>query len=166
MELHTERLILRDFLPTDLARVFAYQSEPAYLKHYDQPAPSEQDVRAFVEMLCRWAQEVPRTKYQLAITLGGVLIGTCGVRMEAPQRPDAEYGCELDPAYWSHGYAFEASRSILTFGQETLRLQRFWARTMPENLAAIRLAESLGFRRTSAGRYEAEAPLRFSPPRR
>lgn len=164
MELRTERLLLREFLPTDVAAVLAYQSKPAYLKHYARPPPSDEEVRAFVELLCRWAREVPRTKYQLAITLGGVLIGTCGVRMEAPERPEAEYGCELDPASWGHGYALEASHALLTFGQETLHLQRILARTTPGNLAAIRLAERLGFQRIAAGLYELKAPLRERPP--
>lgn len=166
MELHTERLVLRDFLPTDAPAVFAYQSKPEYLRHYRKPAPAEQDVRAFVDMLCGWASEEPRTKYQLAVTLAGTVIGTCGVRLEAPGGSEAEYGCELNPAFWEQGYAREASQAILTFGQELLRLQRFHATTSPENKAAIRLAEGLGFRRTAAGRYEAEAPLRFTPPER
>lgn len=159
MELRTERLVLREFRPDDVAAVLAYQSQPAYLKHYGQPAPSDEEVCAFVRMLCRWAEEAPRAKYQLAIELGGSLIGTCGVRMEAPQLAEAEYGCELDPAYWGRGYALEASRAILDFGRQVLKLQRIWARTSPENLAAIRLAEALGFRGVSPGLYEWRSPL-------
>ncbi|QRK04950.1 GNAT family N-acetyltransferase [Archangium violaceum] len=155
MELLTGRLVLRDFLPGDWPAVFAYQSLPAYLEHHGQPAPSSDDVRLFVEMLHGWAQEVPRTKYQLAITLGGAVIGTCGVRKETPEGEEAEWGCELAPAYWGHGYAREASRAILTFGFETLRLRRIWARTSPANDRAMRLAEGLGFRRLSPGLYEA-----------
>ncbi|HYI01987.1 GNAT family N-acetyltransferase, partial [Hyalangium sp.] len=113
------------------------------------------DVRVFVELLCRWAQELPRTKYQLAMTLGGALIGTCGVRKDSPDREDAEWGCELDPAQWGQGYAHEASRAIIAFGFETLQLRRIWARTSPENARAVRLAEDLGLRRVSAGLYEA-----------
>ncbi|WNG46014.1 GNAT family N-acetyltransferase [Archangium minus] len=158
MELLTERLVLRDFLPGDWPAVFAYQSLPAYLEHYGQLPPSSDDVRLFVEMLHGWAQEVPRTKYQLAITLGGAVIGTCGVRKDAPDRLDAEWGCELAPAYWGHGYAREASQAIITFGFETLRLQRIWAQTSPANDRAVRLAEQLGFRRLSPGLYEATYP--------
>ncbi|WP_342379640.1 GNAT family N-acetyltransferase [Myxococcus stipitatus] len=159
MRLRTERLILRDFQPEDTATVLAYQSKPAYLEHSARPAPTEEEARAFVDMLCRWAEEQPRSKYQLAITLdGGQVIGTCGVRKAAPDDTVAEYGCELDPAFWRHGYALEASRHLLTWSIATLGLRGVFALTRPENRAAIRLAEALGFRRIEDGRYERTCP--------
>lgn len=158
MELRTERLLLRDVRPADVEAVLAYQSDPAYLRHYGRPAPSSEEVRALVEMLCRWADEVPRTRYQLAITLDGRLIGTCGVRAEVPGATDAELGCELDPRHWGRGYAREASRAILDLGFATLGLRRVWARTAPENVRAIRLVEDVGLRRIADGLYEARRP--------
>lgn len=154
MELRTARLVLRDFQREDAPSVFAYQSKPAYLTHYGQPPPTEEDVTAFVALLCRWAEEVPRAKYQLAITVEGRVIGTCGVRKEAPEDTVAEYGCELDPAFWGQGYAREASRALLEHAFRSLGVSRLFALTQPGNLGAIRLAESLGFHRVTDGRYE------------
>ncbi|AGC43023.1 GCN5-like N-acetyltransferase [Myxococcus stipitatus DSM 14675] len=159
MRLRTERLILRDFQREDTATVLAYQSKPAYLEHYERPPPTEEEARAFVDMLCRWAEEQPRSKYQLAITLdGGRVIGTCGVRKAAAEDTVAEYGCELDPEYWRRGYALEASRHLLTWSIATLGLREVFALTRPENQSAIRLAEALGFRRVEDGRYELTCP--------
>ncbi|MCP3098116.1 GNAT family N-acetyltransferase [Myxococcus sp. K15C18031901] len=158
MELHTERLTLRDFRPEDAPSVVAYQSQPAYLEHYGQPPPTTEEVRAFVERLCRWATEVPRTKYQLAIVRKGRVIGTCGVRRESPGDLVAEYGCELDPAAWKHGYALEASRALIAFAFATLGIEGLFARTRPANVGAIRLAESLGFHRVADGHYTLSRP--------
>lgn len=154
MELRTERLVLREFLPTDVPTVFAYQSDSAYRRYGEKKAPTEEDVRDFVQMLIGWAAAAPRTKYQLAVTLDGHLIGTVGVRTEVPDSTDAEFGCELDPRYWGQGYAREASRAILAFGFGTLGVRRIWARTVPENMRAVRLAEDLGLRRIADGVYE------------
>jgi len=154
MELRTQRLVLREFRPADVDTVFRYQSRPAYLEHYGQAAPMLDDVSSFVAMLCRWAGESPRRKYQLAITLDDRVIGTCGLRKELPQATDAEFGCELDPEFWAHGYAREACRAIIAFGFETLGLETILAQTMPANHRAIRLAEDLGFRRVGLGLYE------------
>lgn len=156
MELRTQRLLLRDFHLDDVFRVQAYQSRPAYLRHYDGEPPTPEETRAFVGMLREWAEEAPRTRYQLAITLDGVLIGTCGVRQETPGDAEAEFGCELDPDHWGHGYAREASRAILAFGFEALGLRRIVAHTLAENDAAVRLAEDLGFRRLGDGHYGLE----------
>ncbi|WP_338869106.1 GNAT family N-acetyltransferase [Myxococcus stipitatus] len=159
LRLHTPRLILRDFQREDSEAVLAYQSKPAYLEHYERPAPTREEARAFVDMLCRWAEEQPRAKYQLAITLdGGQVMGTCGVRKAAPGDTVAEYGCELDPACWKHGYALEASRHLLTWSFETLGVRKLFALTRPQNLSAIRLAEALGFHRVEDGRYELTCP--------
>ncbi|HEX6094921.1 MAG TPA: endonuclease V [Thermoanaerobaculia bacterium] len=122
MELRSPRLLLRDFDDADAARVFEYQQSPAYLQHYDAPTPTREDVRNLIERFRRWATEIPRTSYQLAITLDSYLIGTCGVRRL--QNEPAEFGCELDPRFWGHGYALEASATLLTFARDELQIHR------------------------------------------
>jgi RimJ/RimL family protein N-acetyltransferase len=96
----------------------------------------------------RWQDEQPRSKFQLAIVLRTThqLIGTCGIRRATGHAPAAELGYELDPDYWGHGYATEAARSLLTFGFQTLHLQRVWAQCIAENTASRRVLERLGMR--------------------
>ena len=147
-------MLLREFTLSDVERVFAYQSHPAYLQFYDGTPPTRDDVRDLVARFCVWATEMPRSRYQLAITRDGLLIGTCGLRKEDPESPDAEFGCEMDPASWGGGYAREACHALVDFGVRTLRLDRIWARTSPGNVRALRLAEDLGLQRTADGLYE------------
>ena len=126
MELKTERLLLDDLAPSD---------------HLDSEAG------ALIGTFRRWAAEVPRSKYQLAIRFEGVLIGTCGVRKDSLDTREAEFGCEIDPRYWRQGFAAEASRAILAFAFDELRVWQIFARTTKGNVGAIALAEGLGFRR-------------------
>lgn len=149
MELRSARLLLRDFREDDVARVFEYQTLPAYLEHYDGVRPTYEDVRNLVNLFRTWAVETPRQSYQLAVTLDSYLIGTCGVRR--PPNETAEFGCELDPKYWGHGYAYEASLTLLAFASTELHVDRVLARTRPGNRAAIRLAERLGFQLMESG---------------
>ena len=150
MELRSARLVLRDFTADDVARLFEYQSYPLYLRHSEGDAPGLDDVRRLVERFRGWATESPRMSYQLAITLDGHLIGTCGVRRDQDAAA-AEFGCELDPDFWGHGYAREASAAILAFARDALRVERIVARTRPDNRAAVRLAEDLGLRMVGDG---------------
>jgi [ribosomal protein S5]-alanine N-acetyltransferase len=152
MELRTERLVLREFLPSDAAQLAAYQSDPRYLEHYDHSAAIT-DAHALVELFRQWAEDSPRTKYQLAIVLDGRVIGTCGVRRAAAGDDEAELGCELDPEYWNAGYAREAAQAMLDYGFRTLGLQRIVARTLASNDRAISLALSLGFREVAGGLF-------------
>ena len=103
-------------------------------------------MRDFVTLMVSWATQDPRTKYQLAVTNGGVLIGNCGVRELDANPVEAEYGCELAPTAWGRGYAEEASRALLSFGFESLNLHRIVANTTTGNGPAIALALRLGFR--------------------
>lgn len=138
MEIRTARLVLRDFRRDDAARLFEYQSR------YDGDPPAREEVQQLVDRFCAWAEETPRAKYQLAITLDSRVIGTCGIRKEHHDDTTAELGCELDRDDWGRGYAREASEAILRFAREELGVKRVIARTTPENAAAIRLATELG----------------------
>ena len=97
-------------------------------------------------MIIEWSLPRRRIRYQLAIVHGAVLIGNCGIRQPGRDAVEAEFGCELAPAAWGHGYAAEASRAIFSFGFTELRLQRIFANTNTANSPAIALARRLGMR--------------------
>src|SRR4051794_2150912 len=144
----TERLLLRDFVPDDWAAVLAYQSDPRYLRYYEWQHRTEEDVRAFVGMFLAQQEEVPRRKFQLAITLpgSGALIGNCGVRVRDPLLRAADIGYELDPRHWGHGYATEAARAMLDFGFGPLGMHRIAADCIAENTASAHVLEKIGMR--------------------
>jgi len=105
-------------------------------------------VREFVRMFIAQREEVPRTKFQLAITLASdeQLIGNCGIRMKTPGDREADLGYELNPRYWGNGYATEAASALLAFGFNHLRLHRVWAWCIAENAASARVLEKIGMR--------------------
>lgn len=150
MLLKTERLILREFDPSDWKAVLAYQSDPRYLRFSHWTERSEDEARAFVSMFLGWQREVPRSKYQLAIGLREPdsgeygLIGNCGIRMEHSDASEAEIGYEIDPRYWGKGYATEAARAIVRFGFQELDLHRISAWCIAENVASAHVLEKVG----------------------
>lgn len=148
MQLTTDRLILREFQPSDWPAVLAYQSDERYLRYYAWTGRTPEAVQAFVRMFLEQQQAQPRTRFQLAVTLkaDGRLIGNCGVRLDAPGSATGNIGYELDPDYWGRGYATEAARAIVHFGFAELRLRRIWAECVAENAASARVLEKLGMR--------------------
>lgn len=152
MELHTDRLILREFVADDWPAVLAYQRDPRYLRFYEWPDRHEADVRAFVRMFVDQQQQQPRTRFQLAITLksDGHLIGNAGIRRPAAGSHEAEIGYELAPDEWGHGYATEAARAIVRFGFEALKLHRIAAETVADNVASAHVLRKAGL--TQEGR--------------
>jgi ribosomal-protein-alanine N-acetyltransferase len=148
MKMETERLYMRDFVENDWRAVFSYQTNPHFSRFYNWTERSEADVRQFVQTFIDQQKVQPRRKFQLALVLkdDGSLIGNCGIRVNDPERREANIGYELDPSHWGKGYATEASRLLLRFGFEDLGMHRIWSRVIAENLRSGRVLLRLGMR--------------------
>ena len=146
MILTTERLVLRDFVENDWEAVLAYQQDSLYLRYNEWTSRSGEEVREFIQMFLDHQKQVPRIKFQFAITLrsNGQLIGNCGVRRDSPEALEADIGYELDPKYWGNGYATEAARAVMHFGFSKMDLQRISAWCVAENVESARVLEKLG----------------------
>ena len=148
MELHTDRLILREFVSADWPAVLAYQSDPRYLQYYEWTDRTPGDAQRFVQMFLEQQAEQPRRKFQLAVVLkgSGQLIGNCGIRKASADALEADIGYELSPDHWGHGYATEAARVIVRFGFVELGVHRIWAWCIADNVASARMLERLGLK--------------------
>ncbi len=148
MEIVTERLRLREFTGGDLPVLVGYHADSRY-GEFAGPDDPQADARELFRMFIRWADERPRRNYQLAVAergQSGELLGCCGVRTGGFDAGRAEFGIELAPDWWRHGYATEAARAILEFGFHELGLQAIGAVSVTENAPVTRLAQRLGFR--------------------
>jgi ribosomal-protein-alanine N-acetyltransferase len=146
MQLLTPRLILRDFVYDDWPAMFAYESDPRYLRYYEWTHRTPEDAQAWVQMFLRNQQEQPRIKFQLAVTLKETqqLIGNCGVRKDSPDSHQASIGYELAPDHWGHGYATEAARAMVAYGFTTLGVHRIWAECVADNVGSAHVLEKVG----------------------
>jgi RimJ/RimL family protein N-acetyltransferase len=147
MEIVTERLILRDFVPGDFEAFFATTNDPEHQTFYSDREMTRTFWEELFERILAGTVAPDRTAYQLAICLKtGELIGTCGVRIEEAEHRQASYGGGIARAYWGGGYAYEASQQIIDFGFSSLPIHRVYAETISENRRSRVLAERLGMR--------------------
>ncbi len=148
MEIVTERLRLREVEPADVEVIHTYRLDPQYLEHYPQPGENRAETQAFIDRCIAWAQERPRSKFQLAITAleSGELMGNCGIRRALPNAQCADLGYELAPKYWGRGFASEAAGAMLRLAFEDLELERVEAICVVANERSFRLLRRLGFR--------------------
>lgn len=148
MQLTTVRLLLRDFVESDWEAVLAYQQDPLYLRYYEWTSRTREEVRAFMKRFLDQQIQVPRIKFQFAVTLksSGQLIGNCGIRRDSPEAREADMGYELDPKHWRKGYATEAAGAVLDFGFSSMDLQRVTAWCIADNVASARVLEKIGMK--------------------
>jgi [ribosomal protein S5]-alanine N-acetyltransferase len=150
VQIETQRLVLREYVPDDWPSVLAYQSDARYLRFYPWTERDAAAVQEFVNRMIGHQADEPRDVFQLAITLpreNGRLIGSCGVRVNDRVRREGNIGYELSPDYWHNGYATEAARAVLRHGFEQLGLHRIWAQLNADNIASAHVLEKLGMRR-------------------
>jgi ribosomal-protein-alanine N-acetyltransferase len=72
----------------------------------------------------------------------GTFAGVCGLK---PHDDVFEIGFHFLPEFWKFGYATEASRAVLAYGFDELRLDAIYAGHHPQNDASRTLLTRLGF---------------------
>ncbi len=144
--LTTERLVLREFVESDRLTVLAIRSRPEVARFQSAEVFDEQAAREYVTGTIAAAQAVPRRVVELAVTLGGEMIGRSGLKLDEDPRT-ASLWFEVAPELQRKGYATEAARAMLGHAFEALRLHRVWGDCDPRNVSSARVMEKLGMRR-------------------
>lgn len=148
MEITTERLMLRKFLPDDWPAVLAYQQDARYSEYYPWSARTESDAKEFVQWFLDKQAESPRRRIQLTVILRetGLLIGNWGIRRKPDSDWEADIGYEIAPDYWRRGYATEAAASLVEHGLTSMGLHRISSWCIAENGASVSVLRKLGMR--------------------
>jgi ribosomal-protein-alanine N-acetyltransferase len=145
IEIRTERLLLRPFQAGDVADALAYRDDPEFahfLSHVPQPF-TKSDAEAFVALNMSEPWELSPT---FAVVLGGTVIGTVNLEVEAEART-AMLGYAIGRAWWGLGVATEAAQAVIAWGIETFDLARIWASTDVRHVRSQRVMDKLGMRR-------------------
>ena len=90
---------------------------------------------------------VEQTAKHFAIEVDGSLAGGIGIQ---PQRGEhsgcALFGYWLGVAFWGHGIATDAARTVIPFAFREMGLRRLEASVFEPNAASVRILENVGFR--------------------
>ena len=99
--------------------------------------------RAMIDGAVRRAQDEPRTEYYLAATApDDELVGFARLALTGVKAAKLGYAIRADR--WGKGYATDATRRMLAFGFEELRLHRISAAIGPDNAGSIAVVRKLG----------------------
>ena len=146
----TERLLLRDFTWADLEAVHVFASNPIVTQFMEWGPNDIHDTRAFLTMAVAQPSHRQRTEFEFAAVLpdgpdgSDAVIGSVSIRITDQHHQQGELGYVFNPAFWSRGYATEASRTLLEFGFGPLGLHRIAATCRPENLGSARVLKKAG----------------------
>ncbi|WAE64159.1 GNAT family N-acetyltransferase [Stutzerimonas sp. R40042] len=147
-EIHTTRLLLRQWKPADRAPFAAMNADPRVMRYF--PALLSRAESDAMADRCRalieergwgfWAVELKAT---------GIFIGFVGLHTPSaalPFSPCMEIGWRLAAAHWGQGLASEAARAALEVGFGSLDLPEIVSFTAIENRRSRAVMERLGMR--------------------
>ncbi len=146
--LETPRLHLRPWTLADAPTFARLSDDPEIADHTGTFLYPQPDGWAHKRITRYLESTQSSTGYSFAVCLLDSLevIGECGITVEARHgRGELGYWCSA--AHRGNGYITEAARAVMTFGFDTLGLQRIQASHFPRNPASGRILEKLGMKR-------------------
>jgi [ribosomal protein S5]-alanine N-acetyltransferase len=147
--IRTERLLLREFTPTDEADLHEYASDPVVSRFMDWGPNTPEVTLERMHIHLQEQQVWPRDEVNLAVELcaESKLIGTIRISISDRRNGLADFGFVLNQRYWNLGYATEATQALLDAAFSVLKLHRVVATCDTRNVASARVMEKVGMRR-------------------
>jgi [ribosomal protein S5]-alanine N-acetyltransferase len=143
--LETDRLLLREFVIDDVEDFFRMVSDPDVTRYTGDGGKTLAEAQKGLEE--RVFQDYKKHGYGRWATVykpTGKVIGFAGLKY-LDDVGEIDLGYRFFKEHWSKGLATEASRAVLTYGFDTLQLQRIIGIADTENKVSIRVLEKVGF---------------------
>ncbi len=147
--LETERLLLRQFLESDLDLYARICADPEVMRHIGdgRTLTREETWRSVATALGHWVLR-GYGLYAVEERATGAFIGRVGL-INPEGWPGLEAGWLLGHQHWGRGYATEGARAVVRMAYEELGATHLISLIRPQNTASIRVAEKLGAVRES-----------------
>ncbi|MGG4554929.1 MULTISPECIES: GNAT family N-acetyltransferase [Paenibacillus] len=145
--IESERLRLRRMEQSDAERMFLFWSDPEVVKYMNVPPfASVEDTLEMIQLLNGLSESEDTLRWGIELKEEGQLIGSCGFNVwELSGAYRGEIGYDLGREYWGFGYMSEAMRMMLSYGYQTIGLNRIEALVDPRNTASRGLLQAFDF---------------------
>ncbi|MEO6301798.1 MAG: GNAT family N-acetyltransferase [Bacteroidia bacterium] len=149
--IETERLILREILPSDEDGLFKLDSDPEVHRYFgNKPVENKDQVKEVIQFIR--GQYVTNGIGRWAVIEKGSnnFIGWCGLKLHTETVNDHihfyDLGYRLIKKHWGKGYGTESAKACLKYGFEQMDLKEIYAMIDTENEASRKVLQKLGFK--------------------
>ncbi|MGE7695727.1 GNAT family N-acetyltransferase [Lysinibacillus sp. NPDC094177] len=145
--LETDRLSLRLQTTDDADFILELMNDPSWLQFIgDRGLRTVEDAREYiVNGPIRMYEQFGFCLYLVERNEDRSPVGICGL-VKRDSLANVDIGFAFLPKYWGKGYAYEAASATLTYGIDTLGLNRIVAITTQDNEASAKLLEKIGLK--------------------
>jgi len=155
--IETERLLLREWRPTDLDAFAAMSADPEVMRYVGGVLGRAESWRQMALHAGHWALR-GYGNWAVERRADAVLLGRVGL-WNPEGWPGLEVGWTLARDAWGHGYATEAASAAIEWAWTVLDAPRLISVIDPENVASAGVAERAGLRRLREETLHNEGPL-------
>ncbi len=147
MNIKTPRLIIRNFKPEDWEDFLEYRSSLQVCEFQSFDPYDEQKAKDFVSTQSMKEFPIIWQRKQVAIESDWKVIGDIGLKPESYDIRIMEFGISISPDYRGKWYGKEALQWLFEVLFNQYHMHRIVAITSQENIACIKLLESLNMKR-------------------
>lgn len=155
-ELITGRLRLRRWSENDRIPFAELNRDPKVMEFFPELLTSEESDAAFERInqhfsdygFGMWAVEPRETSQFIGF------IGLAHVRYETPFTPCVEIGWRLASEWWGKGFATEGAQAVMSFAENSLRIDEVVSQTSTVNLRSQRVMQKLDMVRDPAEDFD------------
>jgi ribosomal-protein-alanine N-acetyltransferase len=145
----TERLVLREILPSDEAGLFELDSDPEVHTYLgNRPVTKIEQVRDVIRFTRQQYTANGIARWAVIEKSSGAFIGWSGLKLvqEVTNKQVNFYdlGYRLIRKYWGQGYASESAKASLDYGFNTLKTNVIYAMADAHNAASRKVIEKTG----------------------
>jgi ribosomal-protein-alanine N-acetyltransferase len=145
--LETPRLVLREIAMDDAPALFAIYEDREHMRWYGiEPFPDLGAVEARIKTLVELRRQAnPGTPWAITTQGDGAFIGTCGLFGWNRTWRKCSVGYEIAKSAQGHGYMHEALTAALSWGFQSMAVNRIDAQVHPNNVRSVKLLQRLHF---------------------
>jgi [ribosomal protein S5]-alanine N-acetyltransferase len=145
MKIETPRLILREFVRSDLQALASIFVDPLAMKFSTMGVYSTAQTEKAIDRFINSYKQFGFGFWAITLKERDLLIGYCGLAIDRiDNRDEPEIGYRLDSKFWGKGFATEAASASIHYGFDSIELPYILGAAQRQNVASIRVLEKLG----------------------
>lgn len=142
----TERLLLRQFIESDIENVFKGLSHPDITKYYGVSYNTLEDTKEQMKFFTDLEKNETGIWWAVCSLNNSTFYGAGGLNNLSKEHKKAEIGFWLLTDFWGHGIMTEAMPPICKYGFDKLGLHRIEGFVETENLKSKKAMDKLDFK--------------------
>ena len=156
--LETERLILREILPTDIEGMFELDSNPIVHKYLgNKPLKTKYDSEKIIQNIIKQYEERGIGRWAAIEKSTGDFIGWSGLKLNTGEKDSLngkqnfyDIGYRFIPRYWGKGYATESAIVALDYGFKVKQYETIVGVALTDNIGSNKVLQKIGLQHIEA----------------